>query len=156
MRGANTISAIRQKLGVTEPEEAHLNRGVIFADHLLSPDLAEREYTQALGLNPKYCPALLNLANLAEDRGDRSQATELYRRVLDFDPEHWLALARYGKLLQDPATESDLLARLERGAHREDVGPADRASLCFALGDIHDKLGSFDLAFAAYEPRLRV
>lgn len=138
------------QLGVTAPEEAHLNRGVIFADHLLSPDLAEREYTQALGLNPKYCPALLNLANLAEDRGDRSQATELYRRVLDFDSEHWLALARYGKLLQDPATESDLLARLERGAHREDVGPADRASLCFALGDIHDKLGSFDLAFEAY------
>ena len=100
------------QLGVSEPEEAHLNRGVIFADHLLRPDLAEAEYRQALALNPNYCPSVFNLANLFEDRGDRRQATELYRRVLTMEPEHWLALARYGKLLSDPAAEPNFLGAL--------------------------------------------
>ncbi len=138
------------QLGVSEPEEAHLNRGVIFADHLLRPELAEAEYNRALTFNANYCPALLNLANLAEDRGDRAQALELYRRVLALDPEHWLALARYGKLQPDPAAP-DLLARIEYAAKRTDLGPEDRANLYFALGDVCDKAGAFDLAFDAYE-----
>lgn len=149
-RGALAAYERAIKLGVAEAEEAHLNRGVIFADHLLRPDLAEAEYKHALALNASYAPALLNLANLAEDRGDRGQAIDLYRRVLALAPEHWLALARLAKLLPISDIELDLLDRVEGATGRADVSSVDRASLSFALGDVRDKRGEFDLAFAAY------
>src|SRR3546814_8015138 len=43
--------------GVSQPEEAHLNRGVIFADHRARSDEAATELKAALALNPRYVPA---------------------------------------------------------------------------------------------------
>jgi tetratricopeptide (TPR) repeat protein len=63
--------------GIASPEEAHLNRGVIYSDYLRQEAAAERELKQALALNPAYAPALLNLANLNEDLGRRSEASAL-------------------------------------------------------------------------------
>ena len=60
--------------GVRQPEEVHLNRGVIFADHLRQEGAAERELRAALSLNPRYLAALHNLANLHEDLGRRDEA----------------------------------------------------------------------------------
>ena len=57
--------------GVSRPEEVHLNRGVIYADHLRQEAAAERELVTALTLNPDYVPALFNLANLKSDYGRR-------------------------------------------------------------------------------------
>lgn len=67
------LEAYREALdrGVCEPEEAYLNRGVIYADHLRQDAAAERELAAALALNPRYVPALFNLANLSEDLGRR-------------------------------------------------------------------------------------
>src|SRR5580700_6214694 len=50
--------------GVSSPEEAHLNRSVIYTDYLRRHADAERELRLALGLNPVFTPALLNLGNL--------------------------------------------------------------------------------------------
>src|SRR5690348_1220890 len=49
--------------GVRDPEEVHLNRGVIYADHLRDDAAAEKELEAALALNATYVPALLNLGN---------------------------------------------------------------------------------------------
>ena len=69
--------------GVSRPEEAHLNRAVIFADCLRREAEAERELEAALALNPAYPPALQNLANLYEDLGRREEALDLYERILE-------------------------------------------------------------------------
>ena len=53
--------------GVSQPEEVHLNRGVIYSDCLRQEPAAERELNAALAINPTYLPALFNLANLKED-----------------------------------------------------------------------------------------
>jgi tetratricopeptide (TPR) repeat protein len=87
--------------GVKQPEEVHLNRGVIFSDHLREYAAAERELTQALTLNPSYLPALLNLGTLHEDLGRRESALAAYEKALAVDPISFAALARYANVMPD-------------------------------------------------------
>lgn len=137
--------------GLSGPEEAHLNRGVIYADDLRRPDEAERELAAALALNPRYAPALLNLGNLHEDRGRRAQARETYDRLLAVQPDHPVALARASGLQTVIASDDPMIARLEAAQARPGLDPVDRAELLFALGRLLDAAGAYDRAFAWYQ-----
>jgi tetratricopeptide (TPR) repeat protein len=137
--------------GLSGPEEAHLNRGVIFADDLRRPDEAERELAAALALNPRYAPALLNLGNLHEDRGRRAQAREAYDRLLALQPDHPVALARVAGLHAVAGPDDPLISRLEAAQARPNLDPVDRAELLFALGRLQDAAGAHELAFARYQ-----
>lgn len=136
--------------GLDQPEEAHLNRAVIFADALRREDDAEEELKRALGLNPKYVPALFNLANLYEDFGRRSEALSLYEQLLALDPRHWEALSRYANLLPRGVENDGVVAQLNATLAGSGVPNADRASLGFALGRSLDRARQFDAAFDAY------
>lgn len=136
--------------GVRRPEEVHLNRGVIFSDHLRQDELAERELHAALAINPDYVPALLNLANLHEDLGRREQAAALYERILALDPEHYEALARYANMHAFGDPDDPIIAWVKEALDKPRVAPAERASLGFALGRALDLCGSYDAAFNAY------
>ncbi len=136
--------------GAAEPEEIHLNRGVIFADDLKRVEAAERELEAALVLKPGYVPALFNLANLHEDRGRREAALELYRSILALDPRNVEALARCANAtpIGDPAHE--LIGRLRSAMAEPDTPISGRASLGFALGQALDRSGRHEDAFEAY------
>jgi tetratricopeptide (TPR) repeat protein len=135
--------------GVAEPEEVHLNRGVIYADDLARSEAAEAELDRALALNPHFVPALLNLGNLFDDRGDARSARAAYERALAIDPANAVALARLAGVASLSGPDDPLLARLRAGIARGDAG--ERADLGFALGAALDRLGAYDDAFAAYE-----
>lgn len=135
---------------VSAPEEVHLNRAVIYSDELRRPEDAERELNAALRLNPEYAPALLNLANLHEDRGRRDAARATYERLLALQPQHWEALARLANAARIESRDDPLVARLQAALARTDLAAADRASLGFALGRALDAAGAYDAAFAAY------
>jgi len=151
-RPDEALAAYAQALrhGVRTPEEVRLNRGVILMDDLNRVDDAEREFDAALALNPDYTPALLNLANLQEDRGARVEASALYERLLAIDPECWEGLARYANARGAYARSDPLIARLETALAREDVPIEPRASLAFALGRAQDLAGAYGAAFDAY------
>ncbi|MEJ7747460.1 MAG: tetratricopeptide repeat protein, partial [Luteimonas sp.] len=108
-------------LGVGRPEEVHLNRAVIFSDHLRRDDDAERELEAAIALAPDYVPARLNRGNLHEERGERAEALSCYDRVLSGaeqvdHPHHDLryeALARIAKLRPPESVNDPLLRRLQ-------------------------------------------
>lgn len=136
--------------GVTQPEEVHLNRGVIYADHLRQDSAAERELAAALALNPGYVPALLNLANLQEDLGRRDEALATYERLLAIEATHGEALARYASLRGASRADDPLVARLRAAIARPGVSAADAASLGFALGKLLDACSAWDAAFEAY------
>jgi tetratricopeptide (TPR) repeat protein len=145
--------------GVNRPEEVHLNRAVIYSDHLRRDDEAERELQAALKCNSNYVPAILNLGNLHEERGQRDQALNCYDRVIEKDgqtssdyPDLRLeALARAANLRPPLSIDDPLLQQLHdasvRAARHSQVV---RANLLFALGRAYDKLGAFDQAFDAY------
>lgn len=141
--------ALRRR--VSGPEEVHLNRAVLLSDDLGRPDEAEAELHQALALKSDYLPALLNLGNLHEDRGQRAEAQSVYRRALDAarPNEVALPLARLANATKFRTADDPLIARL-RDALSKPGQTADRAELGFALGRALDEVGAYDAAFDAY------
>jgi tetratricopeptide (TPR) repeat protein len=138
------------KRGVAGPEEVHLNRAVIFADHLARPVEAEVELKAALARNPTYVPALLNLGNLHEDRGERAAARSAYERALAAEPGNGLALARLAGVAEVCAADDPLVGRLREALGDAGTHSAEHADLGFALGRLLDSAGAYDEAFAAY------
>lgn len=136
--------------GISQPEEVHLNRGVIYSDGLHQHALAKQELEAALRLNPAYVPALFNLANLNEDLGRRDAALALYERLLALDPRYYEALARYAGLKAIEGPEDPLIARLRSALADAAATLADKASIGFALGKALDASGAYDAAFEAY------
>lgn len=138
-------------LQIAGPEEVHVNRAVILRDVLRRDDLAERDLEAALAANPSFIPALLNLANLHEDRGRREAAAELYRRALAIDPACLEALARLANLLPAAECDAGVIAELRAGIANPAALAAERAALGFALGRALDATGRYAEAFAAYQ-----
>nr|WP_281500858.1 tetratricopeptide repeat-containing sulfotransferase family protein [Kordiimonas marina] len=145
---ASYAEALRR--GIDGPEEVHLNRGVIYADCLMQPDWAEKELAQALALNPRYEPALLNLANLQEERGAKEEALATYGKLLGAAPGHAEALARYANLRGVPSPEDPLVYRLKKAADNPSTDLPGKTSLRFALGKVLDGCGAYDAAFDQY------
>ena len=137
--------------GVSQPEEVHLNRGVIFADCLRQDTAAERELHTALALNPAYRPALQNLANLYEDLGQRQAARGVYERLLELYPHAFEALARYAQLADPGGPTDPLIARLRAALAHPAATAAEQASLGFALAQVLDRSGAYAQAFEAAE-----
>jgi tetratricopeptide (TPR) repeat protein len=140
-------------LGISAPEEVHLNCGVVYME-LRQEEAAERELRTALRLSPGYIPGLLNLANLCEDLGRRDEACDLYRQILALEPKRYEALARLANAQPlGNASARDLSAMvsaLRRALADPAAAPAKKASLGFALGRLLDERGDYDAAFAAY------
>ncbi|NUQ18238.1 MAG: tetratricopeptide repeat protein [Sphingomonas sp.] len=134
---------------VRDPEEVHLNRAVILSDHLYRPDEAETELNAALSLKPDYVPALLNLGNLHEDRGNRGAAEAAYRRALAVAPEDALALSRLAAISHSREFDEELAGRVRAAIARPGVTAAEQADLSFALAGLLDAAGQFDEAFEA-------
>ena len=137
-------------LGIGEPEEVHLNRAVILSDFLARPDEAQAELQAALRLKPDYLPALLNLGNLHEDRGDRAAAETVYRKALEVDPRNALALSRVAGLVDGKSDASAQLAQQLSNQLPVAGSAGERADLGFALGRLLDARGDYEQAFAAY------
>jgi len=136
--------------GADEPEEVHLNRAVILADHLARPQEALGELEAALAHNPDYVPALLNLGNLHEDRGDKAAAREAYQRALSREPANALALARLAGVSDAKGADDPLIERVRTTIARPQTAPVEKADLGFALGRLFDQAGDYDAAFEAY------
>ncbi len=146
------LASYREALdrGIRHPEEVHLNRGVIYSDCLRDEEAAEQELNAALAINPNYVPALLNLANLHEDRGRRAPAIALYERILALEPDFPEALARYANLQSITNASDPLIVRLRSALVSPTATDADKATLGFALGKALDGCAKYDAAFEAY------
>ncbi len=135
--------------GIARAEEVHVNRAVILTDYLGQHDAAERELKVALGLNPTFAPAWLNLGALYEDLGRREEAASAYESLLRGAPAAHEALARLAGLAPAGTAQRAMIPRLQ-AALATAPNAADRASLGFALGRLLDAVGDYDAAFRAY------
>lgn len=147
----DAVSAYRRaiELNVERAAEAWCNIGVICGE-LERHDDARAAFAEALAIDPRWIPALYNLALLHEEFGEREAALDLFRRVLEIDPDCHPALARivHAQTIDDPADPN--VERVRAALNRSDLAPAARESLQFALGKALDDCGRCDEAFAAF------
>ena len=145
------LRELRQCLegGIDCAEQVHTDMGAIYADLHLD-DEAEQALSRALEQQPRYAPALYNLALLWEERGDWDRAAGLYEQVLDSEPTHAEALARLvqGRTLADPS--DPLLGRLRTALDNPGIDDAGRESLHYGLGKGLDDTARYPEAFAHY------
>lgn len=67
--------------------------------------VAELAFRRAIALNPNYSDALFALALLYEKTGNKSQALQLYKRVLELNPNNKDLKAKINSLVSVPTTE---------------------------------------------------
>lgn len=67
--------------------------------------LAELAFRRAIALNPNYSDALFSLAYLYEKTNHKSEALQLYKRVLELNPDNKDLKAKISSLSSSPAPE---------------------------------------------------
>ena len=137
-------------LGIDGVEEVYSNMGVLYSEMRRADD-ARTMYERAIDVDPKYTPALFNLAGLHEESGNREAAIALYRRILDIEPRHWDALARLAQAQPIDSLDDTLIRSLENAVDEATDNVLAREALYFALGHVLDRLDRYDGAFAAYK-----
>lgn len=157
----DALDAYRRALdcGIASPEEVHLNRAVIYADHLRNETAAQAELASAVRLNPDFVPAILNLGGLAEDVGDRDAAIAHYESIAPtadgvvraYQDLRLEALARLAHLAPPVSLDDPALKRLaDHATSAAAIAGETRANLNYALGRTLDALGAYDRAIAAF------
>ena len=136
--------------GVTQPEEAHLNRAAILSDHLFRADEAIAELRAALALNAAFIPAWLSLGTVAEDLGREDEARAAYDAVVGIEPGNGRARARLAALDVQAGRAGAAVAALEAALPLATT-PNDRADLLFGLGTAFDAERRYDQAWQAFE-----
>ncbi len=113
-------------------------------------DQAQASYGRAVALQPEMAPPHAHLAALAALRADWAETRACAAKALALDPRQTtatLALARadFGEKAFDAA-----IARLNALLESEFTQPEDCVAAQMLLGDVYDRLGRHDEAFAAY------
>jgi tetratricopeptide (TPR) repeat protein len=112
---------------------------------------AEVSYEVARQLDPGNVDSMMNLALIAEHRGDTESAEARYRQLLDRVPLHAVALKRYGTLLVSKRTDADTL-RVLQTAHQANQGDVECLLL---LGNLYEKKEMWAEAIELYEQSQR-
>jgi len=157
--GALKALATALDCGLAQPEQAHLNRALVYSDQLHDDVAAEAELRRALYCRPGWLPALMNLGNLHEERGQRDEAAACYDQVLAAAPPAEAdllarhqdlqveALARRVHLSAPDAAAAAAAVALRTALHDPSCGHTARINAGHSLGQWLDAQGRFDEAF---------
>jgi tetratricopeptide (TPR) repeat protein len=102
-----------------------------------------------LDADPKSVEALALLGELAADRGQFTEAHELFGRALVLDPDYSSLYSRIAAHRRMTTGDGEWLAGVERLLQRQ-LPLAHEIDLRFALGKYFDDLGRYDEAFENY------
>lgn len=145
------LGAYRMALarGAAAPAEVHVAIAVVLAEGLERPDEAEAALHRALGVDPRHVAAHVNLGNLHEQRGRRTEAARAYAAALAVEPGHALALARLAGVSALQGADDPAIARLRRALSQPALSDAEAADLGFALANALERVGAHAEAFDA-------
>jgi Flp pilus assembly protein TadD len=95
--------------------ESHLNLGLLKTRRQQLSE-AEAEYRTALRLDPKFLPALVNLADLDRQRGLDKEGAELLREAITIEPNNAAVKHSLGLLLARQRNYTEALTQLREAA----------------------------------------
>ena len=133
----------------TSMPEAHSNLGTALQG-LGDTNAAEAAFNDALRLAPSMPHALAGLSSLLELEGRWQEALVLLEPAIledTADVELITSYARLKFLLKDAAAGAELLGGTIR---RQGLSAAQKRRIHFVLGDCHDAMGQYALAFEHY------
>ena len=136
--------------GINQPEEVYLNMAVIESDHLFDDEQAIFYLEQALKINPNYISALMNLANLYEQLGNKESCISTFLKVLKVKPDHYEALARIIDATKYTDSLAPELLQAEKLLKEEQLDASVRCDLSYALGKAYDDCQQYDKAITYY------
>lgn len=139
------------QLNISKPEEVLVNIAVILSDHLREEEKAKFKLEKALTINSSYIPALINLANLYEQLGNKNNAEWYLNKVLSVEPEHPTALARLADIIQFSEVDHSHITKMVRALNQTNLKASERIDLYFALGKAFNDCQSYEQAFGFYE-----
>lgn len=137
-------------LGIDKAEEVYLNIAVIYADDLRQESEAESNLMQALSINSQYVPALYNLANIYEDRGDKEKTLEYFNKIITIKPDHVKALSRIAGFKKFSSKDDPHLLQLKQHSNSPDCDFGDKVDAFYALGKAYNDCAEYQLAFDNY------
>lgn len=132
--------------GLERPADALINQAAILSDHLERMDEARDTLEAALRVAPRHPVAMLNLAILHEDVGDRDGAAALYREMLRADPLHPTALSRLAAIDIAAGRAAETIEALKIALGQPGWSPDDAAEMSFALANALDAMARYDEA----------
>lgn len=133
------------ELGISGPEEVHLNIANIYMDQLRDDSSAREHLQNALAINPNFVSAYYNLGNLEEQAGNRDEAVRNFEHCLRVDPSYESALARLADTHRFTKADDPLLAKLVLAVQK-----SSNCDLQFALGKAYEQLKDFDKAWQCF------
>ncbi len=116
-----------------------------FSAGLLSD--AEASYRGVLELDPANLDGLMNLASLAEHRGDLTQLESLLREVMNHHPDHPWALKRLAVIQSQRCPDQSAMTLMERAFQ---ANPKDTECLLL-LGYLYERNAGPERAIQLYE-----
>jgi predicted CXXCH cytochrome family protein len=119
---AATLELVAAETTASDRPETHLNLGLLALrqDH---PDQADAEYRTALRLDPRFVPAMVNLADLDRARGLDDQGTALLRQAVALEPDNADAHHALGLLLVRQHQYPEARAELRRATELAPANP---------------------------------
>jgi Tfp pilus assembly protein PilF/LPS sulfotransferase NodH len=130
------------ELGISGPEEVHLNIANIYMDQLRDDTNAREHLQNALTKNPNFVGAYYNLGNLEEQAGNRDEAVRNFEQCLRIDPAYESALARLADTHRFTQVDDPLLLKLAVAVQK-----SSNSDLQFALGKACEQLKNYDKAW---------
>jgi len=129
--------------------DIHFNRGLTLQDMGRNEE-ALASFDQVIALDPDWVDAHTYRASVLMDRGLLAEAEESLKQALKLDANHLpshVMLSTLGSYDEHDPGFGQLCALYER---REQLSPAGRVDLGFAMGKVLEKMGRFDEGFNAY------
>jgi predicted CXXCH cytochrome family protein len=119
---AATVELVAAETTAADRPETHLNLGLLALreDH---PDQADADYRTALRLDPRFVPAMVNLADLDRARGLDDQGTALLRQAVALEADNADAHHALGLLLVRQHQYPEARAELRRATELAPANP---------------------------------
>ncbi len=130
--------------------DAYANLGFVYQSQG-KLDEARKAHEHALELVSDHPIALSGLASLCEIKGQYEEGLEYLGPVIQRPEMDASCVVSYAQLIRGLDRQKEAIAALTKRLEQKPLSHDGKVQIMFALGDLYDDLGKYDLAFDNYQ-----